>query len=189
MHALRAFVEQQMNTRAWTNQDLVRASGITKQVISELLKDTRERVTSMPSDKTIDGLSRAFGVDRSLVLTKIGEAMGLPVSEPVVVFDASGVSNDELLRELATRLGTSEVDHGNTAPTRRAAGSAADRDAGSSPPRSAVLTERSDGDAHPDDLDLAALPKPSGGSRYERDAAASAGLGEESQDLGGEGSA
>src|SRR5690554_566323 len=101
MHALRKYVQTQMDARGWRPADLANASGISKQVVSGLLADTRDHIDRMPSEKTITGLCRAFSIQRPVLLAVIGEAMGLPVDRPVKVADASRVSNDELIRELA----------------------------------------------------------------------------------------
>lgn len=111
MHALRMFVQAQMDERGWTQSDLVAASGITKQVVSSLVSDARPKLDRLPQDKTIDGLARAFRVDRNVILAKIGEAMGLPVSEPVVIYDASRVPNSDLLRVLSERLSKAGEEH------------------------------------------------------------------------------
>lgn len=103
-HAFRRFIEGSMAQRDWLQSDLVRESGITKQVVSGLLNDPRERLDRLPHDKTVNGLARAFGVERGVVLTAIGEAMGLPMQEPTILYDATGVTNENLLRELADRL-------------------------------------------------------------------------------------
>lgn len=120
MHALRWFVQQSMAARGWTQSDLARESGITKQVVSGLLTDSRDKLDRLPQDKTVDGLAAAFGVDRSVVLHAIGAAMGLPVSAQVVVYDASKVSDEDLLRALADRLagaGGPQVDGASTGAT------------------------------------------------------------------------
>lgn len=118
MHALRKFVQDRMDARGWRPADLVTASGINKQVVSGLLTDDRDSIDRMPSEKTIAGLCRAFSVDRDTVLAVVGEAMGLPVARPVVVYDASHVPNDELIRELAKRLGEAGGEHvQRSAPT------------------------------------------------------------------------
>lgn len=104
MHALRKFVQDQMDARNWRAVDLVTRSGINKQVISGILTDDRDTVDRMPTEKTIAGLCKAFRIDRDVLLAVIGEAMGIPVSRPTVVYDASRVPSDELILELARRL-------------------------------------------------------------------------------------
>lgn len=126
MHALRKFVQDQMDARNWRAADLVARSGISKQVISGLLSDDRETVDRMPTEKTIAGLCKAFSVSRDAMLAVVGEAMGLPVARPTVIYDASRVPNDELIRELARRLGEVGGEHVHgSAPITPAGGSPA----------------------------------------------------------------
>lgn len=126
MHALRKFVQDQMDTRNWRAADLAARSGISKQVISGLLTDDRDTVDRMPTEKTIAGLCKAFSVSRDAVLAVVGEAMGLPVGRPTVIYDASRVPNDELIRELARRLGEAGGEHVHgSAPITPAGGSPA----------------------------------------------------------------
>lgn len=121
MHALRRFIQERMDARAWKPADLAAASGISKQVVSGMLKDDREYIDRMPSEATITGLCRAFSVEREVLLAVIGEAMGLPVSTPVYVYDASRVPNEELVRELDKRLREAGEEHADgSAPTSEA---------------------------------------------------------------------
>lgn len=104
MHALRAFIEGEMDRRGWKPVDLARHSGLSKQSISKMLADDREQLTTRIDDATAAGLARAFGTSPTVVLSKVAEAMGLPVGETVTVYAAERVSNEELLRVLAARL-------------------------------------------------------------------------------------
>lgn len=113
-HALRRFLEEGLERRGWSQATLARESGLSKQVINGIVGDERSRLDRLPQDKTVDGLARAFEVEREVVLSVIGAALGLPVAEPVVVYDASGVADSDLLRELARRLDAA----GATAPHR-----------------------------------------------------------------------
>ena len=94
-----------MGARQWQAADLARASGVSKQVLSSILGDARERITQRPSDATVNGLARAFNLHPDVVLLAVGEAMGIPVSRPVIVNDAAGLSDEDLVRALSTRLG------------------------------------------------------------------------------------
>lgn len=104
MHALREYIQSQLDSRGWVAADLAKHSGISKQVLSGMLTDTRPTIDRMPLDSTVSGLARAFGVDRDVILAKVGEAMGLPTSRTVVVYEASRVPNDVLVQELRRRL-------------------------------------------------------------------------------------
>lgn len=104
MHAYRRFIQDEMDKRGWKATDLARASGVSKQVLSTALNDTRDQLRMMPSHETVAGLARAFGVPQRVILHKVAEAMGLPAGEEVVVYDASRVSDDELINELIRRF-------------------------------------------------------------------------------------
>jgi len=101
MHAYRRFVQEQMDRRSWRQADLVRESGLSPQVVSRMLVDSRDSISQMPDDATVEGLARAFAVDRSVVLAAIGEAMGIPST--VVRADLDDVSLDDLMGELRRR--------------------------------------------------------------------------------------
>jgi len=120
MHALRAFIAAQMDRRTWRQVDLVKKSGLSKQVIHGLMTDDREELTTRIDDATAAGLARAFGVTPAVVLAQVGMAMRLPVSEPVVIYDAHGVSDEDLIGELVERLQKAGEPGGNTAASRQA---------------------------------------------------------------------
>lgn len=128
MNAFRRFLEDGATRRGWSQSDLARESGISKQVISNILKDTRTHLDRLPQDKTIDGIARAFDVDRMVVLSEIAQAMGLPVRETVVRYDASGVADADLVRELARRLGVASLAGGEDQEQRTGALSPEDLD-------------------------------------------------------------
>lgn len=125
MHAFRSFVQAEMDKRGWKAVDLVSRSGLSKQVVSNILNDDRDELPGRPGRQTVDSLARAFSVPSDVVLLSIGEAMGIPVASPVVIYDASRVPNDELLRVLAQRLGEDGGEHVGSAPITPAGGSPA----------------------------------------------------------------
>jgi transcriptional regulator with XRE-family HTH domain len=105
VHALTRFIRDRMDQPPVMSQaDLAKASGLSKQVISNLCADDREQLDRLPSERTINGLAAALaGGNVDVLLTVIGEAMGLPMNR-VVTADATALSNDELLAEIARRL-------------------------------------------------------------------------------------
>lgn len=98
------FVQSYLDAHQMKPADLARKSGVSPQVLSVLLNDPRTQLIQRPEQRTIELLAAAMGVGPEVLLSKVGEAMGLPVNEPVVVYDATGVSNEDLLRALADRL-------------------------------------------------------------------------------------
>ena len=115
MHALGRYIQELMDARGWKQADLVRASGLSRALVSRLVtKDTLGRMVE--ENSTIAGLARAFPeVGEEAFITKSAEALGVPVDRLVVV-DASmeRISNRALLDLLAQRLGESTSERGGT---------------------------------------------------------------------------
>lgn len=126
MHALREFIQERMDTRSWAPADLARESGLSLQLVSQLLNDTREVIANPPKQSTVAGLARAFRVDESTVMRAAFAAMGYELDQTARAADLSSVPSAQLLRVLADRLGVIAeelTDHG--AATSRAEGSSA----------------------------------------------------------------
>lgn len=104
MHALRRFIQDEMDQRGWRPRDLARASGLSKQVVSLLVNDDRDVLPQLPRTSTLDALGRAFGVSTGHVTAVAVQALGVPdVSAPPVVHELASASDEELLRELLAR--------------------------------------------------------------------------------------
>jgi hypothetical protein len=102
-----------MDGRTWKAADLSRRSGLSKQVISNVLDKKRTRLARPPEDSTIEGLVTAFGggeLIRRRLWLRVAESMGLPVGSEVAAADPTLLSNDELLSELSRRLASYAVD-------------------------------------------------------------------------------
>lgn len=104
MHALQRLLRDGLARTGWNQADLARESGLSKQVVSKLLREDRAPVARLLQDKTVEGLARALRVDSGVVRAAIAEEMGLPGAEVQVVYDARGVADEDLVRELARRL-------------------------------------------------------------------------------------
>lgn len=105
MHALRRFIQIEMDERGWQAKDLVKASGLSKQLVSQLLNDDREVLPQLPKTETLAALARAFsGLSLGHVTTIAVQALGVPdVQPPVVVHEISQATDAELLLELLAR--------------------------------------------------------------------------------------
>jgi len=104
MHALQRLLRDGLERRGWNQSDLARESGLSKQVVSKLLREGRAPIARLLRDTTVEGLARALQVHVGVVRAAIAEEMGLPGGEVQVVYDARGVADDELIRELTRRL-------------------------------------------------------------------------------------
>ncbi|MGN6413747.1 hypothetical protein [Flexivirga sp.] len=122
MHALREFIQERMDTRSWAPADLARESGLSLQLVSQLLNDNREVIANPPKASTVAGLAKAFRVEESSVMRAAFAAMGYQLDQTANVADLSSVPSAQLLRVLADRLGVSEEEYhrGNTATNSRA---------------------------------------------------------------------
>jgi transcriptional regulator with XRE-family HTH domain len=111
MHPFRAYIEDQLGRNQWTQADLARQSGLSKQVVSRLLTDEREQLARLPSQETLTGLARAFRVPLSVVVLKAAQACGVPVDvTEVAVPAAEELTTDQLLAEVRRRIEGGGVD-------------------------------------------------------------------------------
>lgn len=104
MHALRRYVQGSLDARGWKPADLARASGMSPQLVSQLLNDERDRLSSIPKEPTIAGIAKAFGVSESVVIGHVFEALGYDLNVVRTEIDLSSLNDAQLLDELATRL-------------------------------------------------------------------------------------
>lgn len=112
MHAWRAFVQGHLDAHQIGAAELSRRSGVSKQVLSKILNDDRDQLVQRPDQSTVSKLARAMGVRPDVLLAKVAEAMGLPVTE-VRVTDPDSISNADLIRVLSDRLRRAEELMGN----------------------------------------------------------------------------
>jgi transcriptional regulator with XRE-family HTH domain len=104
MHALRRFIQSELDTRGWQARDLVKASGLSKQLVSNFLNDDRDVLPQLPRTATLEALAQAFNVTTAHVTTVAVEALGIPdVQAPAVVHQIQDVDDEVLLRELLRR--------------------------------------------------------------------------------------
>lgn len=104
VHEFRRFIQQQMDLRNWTQAELARQSGLSRQQISRLLADPRPRLARLPEPETITGLANAFvGVSEKTIRAVAAKAAGAQI-EGFPDLDLEAVSSDLLLAELQRRL-------------------------------------------------------------------------------------
>jgi transcriptional regulator with XRE-family HTH domain len=111
MHALRRFIQSELDSRGWQARDLVKASGLSKQLVSNFLNDDRDILPQLPRTTTLEALAKAFNVSTAHVTTVAVEALGVPgVNAPAVVHEIESVEDEVLLRELLRRAVAREED-------------------------------------------------------------------------------
>ncbi|TDH48715.1 XRE family transcriptional regulator [Mycobacterium eburneum] len=136
MHEYRRFIQQQLDDRGWRRADLAHKSGLSRQLISQILTDKREHLGQMPDDRTMERLAKGFGVPVEIVRTAAARSLvgyqddGVSLTVPL-----QGVSTDALLNEIRRRIDDAE--------SRAAASAATESDA------PAEVDEVEEGDEEP----------------------------------------
>lgn len=111
MHEYRQLIEEQMSAfdryQGWGAQSrLAEDAGIDRQLISRTLKDDRDVLGGAPSEKTVKGLAKAFGIEPDVIWVAVARALGLPSHVvPSITHEVGTVSDEVLLGELAKRFG------------------------------------------------------------------------------------
>ena len=58
------WITEELNKRDWNQSDLAKMLGITRAAVSNIINGKTER----PSDETIEGIAKAFGVSKEIVM-------------------------------------------------------------------------------------------------------------------------
>lgn len=105
MHEYRRFVQQQLDDRGWSPADLVRRSGLSRQLISKILNDDRHHLGQMPDDSTLEGLAQGFGVPAEVVRTAAARSLvGYTDDGSALTIQLRDVSTEALLNEIRRRI-------------------------------------------------------------------------------------
>ncbi|GAB3134905.1 hypothetical protein GCM10027289_27700 [Tsukamurella serpentis] len=105
MHEYQRFVQSELDARGWRQTDLVRRSGLSRQLVSNILRDNREHLGQMPDAATITGLARGFGIPAETV--RIAAARSLADYSDdgtALTITLNEVSTDALLNEIRRRI-------------------------------------------------------------------------------------
>lgn len=103
-HALAAFIRERTDDNRWRNADLVRESGLSRQVVSKYLNDKRETITKLPEKATMEGFAKAFGVSVDFLIGKGIESLGLGYTSGDFVNSVATARDQDLLAEIGRRL-------------------------------------------------------------------------------------
>lgn len=105
MHEYRRFIQQQLHERGWKSADLVRQSGLSRQLISKILNDTRDHLGQMPDASTIEGVATGFGIPIELVRTAAARSLaGYTDDGSALTIQLRDISTGALLNELRRRI-------------------------------------------------------------------------------------
>lgn len=117
MNEYRRFVQNEIDQRGWTQSDVEKHGGPTRQVVHKILTDQRKVLDYRPKQDTVEKLATAFGVSVDVVLAHVAMAMELPVSIEMASLD--DVSDGDLLDQIRKRMqrGSSQHADDNTTST------------------------------------------------------------------------
>lgn len=104
MHEYRRFVQAELDARGWGMAELVRRSGLRRQLIWKILNDTRESLGQMPEDATLAGIAHGFGIPVERVRTAAARSLAGYIDDgSPLVTDISSLPTDVLIEELRRR--------------------------------------------------------------------------------------
>lgn len=110
MHEYRRFIQKHLDDRGWKQANLVRASGLSRQLINKILNDKREHLGQMPDDSTMEGIAKGFGLPVEVVRTAAARSLaGYEDDGSALTLDLRGVHLDALLNEIRRRVHDVEV--------------------------------------------------------------------------------
>jgi transcriptional regulator with XRE-family HTH domain len=105
VHDYRRFVQAELDARGWAPADLVRRSGLHRQLVWKILHDDRPTLGQMPDESTLEGIARGFRVSVERVRVAAARSLrGYEDDDTPIVTDLSEVSTDALLYEIRRRL-------------------------------------------------------------------------------------
>lgn len=115
MHEFKQFIQKELDARGWRQADLVRASGLSRSLVSKLLRDDRNYLGQMPDEATLEGIAKGFAVPVDVVRTAASRALAGYSDEghPLQV-DLTVVSTDALLQEVRRRIESTGASDGRT---------------------------------------------------------------------------
>lgn len=111
MHEYRRFIQSELDTRGWRQSDIARASGLSRQLVSTILKDRRDHLGQMPDAATMQGLADGLRIPVERVRTAAARSLVGYVDDGQPLTPAlQDASLDALLNEIRRRVESSH-DH------------------------------------------------------------------------------
>lgn len=105
MHEYRRFVQGELDARGWQQADLVKRSGLSRQLVSKILSDDRPHLGQMPDDTTLEKIAHGFQVPVDRVRTAAARSLARYEDDGrSLITDLRGVHMDALLGEIRRRL-------------------------------------------------------------------------------------
>lgn len=115
MHEYRRFIQQQLDERGWTQAELVRKSGLSRQLIWSVLNDGRDHLGQMPDERTLEGLAKGFRLPIETIRTAAARSLvGYTDDGTVLTIRLQDVSTDALLNEIRRRIDENQSRNADT---------------------------------------------------------------------------
>lgn len=109
MHEYRRFIQHELDARGWRQADLVRESGLSRQLVSSILRDNRDHLGQMPDAETIQAIATGFGVPQERVRVAAARSLADYIDDGAALTITLGdVSTDALLNEIKRRIDHAE---------------------------------------------------------------------------------
>ena len=113
MHEYRRFIQRELDNRGWRQKDLVQKSGLSRQLVSNILRDDRDHLGQMPDATTMEALATGLGVSVETVRTAAARSLVDYTDDgSALTITLGDVSTDALLTEIRKR-----IDHAQPQPT------------------------------------------------------------------------
>lgn len=104
-HEYRRFITNELDARGWDPAELVRRSGLRRQVIWKALHDDRDSLGQMPRDSTLEKIAHGFGIPVDRIRTAAARSLtGYTDDGHAIATDLSNVPNDVLMKEVDRRM-------------------------------------------------------------------------------------
>lgn len=105
MHEYRRFIQEHLDSRGWKQADLMRASGLSRQLIHSVLSDDRDHLGQMPDDTTLAGFAQGFSVPVEHVRTAAARSLARYTDDgSALTLNLQDVHIDALLSEIRRRV-------------------------------------------------------------------------------------
>lgn len=94
MKKLADFLQKKMDEREWTQSDLSRVSGLSRQVINYLMTEKSKE----PTKDTVEKLAKAFKIKKDIIYQVLGVVSADPNQDPMIeaiIYETSELPRDE----------------------------------------------------------------------------------------------
>jgi len=105
VHEYGRFVRDELESRGWRQSELAARSGLSRQLISSILNDTRDHLGQMPDTATLEGLAAGFDIPATRIRHAAARSLvGYTTNDDAPLrLDLRDVPLDALINEIRHR--------------------------------------------------------------------------------------